>query len=150
AEVLGDFACLHDPLAGRPGRGGTDRRLAGGGAMLALLPAQRAKLADTPHVPLAAPGDAIPHPVLLATDLAGELVLVEFLLGELFVGPALEARKAHLDTPRRAAVEPDRPLRQVLQEAAIVADDDERRAASLQLALQPFDGGQIEMVGRLV
>ena len=31
-----------------------------------------------------------------------------------------------------------------------MADDDERGAAGVEIALQPFDGGQIEMVGRLV
>ncbi len=31
-----------------------------------------------------------------------------------------------------------------------MADDDKRAAAAVELAFQPFDGGQIEMIGRLV
>ncbi len=31
-----------------------------------------------------------------------------------------------------------------------MADDDQRAAAACQFAFQPFDGGEIEMVGRLV
>ena len=31
-----------------------------------------------------------------------------------------------------------------------MADEDEGRAQALDLALQPFDGGQVEVVGRLV
>ncbi len=31
-----------------------------------------------------------------------------------------------------------------------MADDDERAAAAVEFALQPFDGGEIEMVGGLV
>ena len=31
-----------------------------------------------------------------------------------------------------------------------MADDDERAAAAVEFAFQPFDGGEIEMVGRLV
>ena len=49
-----------------------------------------------------------------------------------------------------AAVEPDGGLGQALEEAAIVADQHERRAQALQLAFQPFDDRQVEMVRRLV
>ena len=31
-----------------------------------------------------------------------------------------------------------------------MADDDQRGAAAVELALQPFDGGEVEMIGRLV
>ena len=31
-----------------------------------------------------------------------------------------------------------------------MADDDQRAAAAVEFAFQPFDGGEIEMVGRLV
>jgi hypothetical protein len=31
-----------------------------------------------------------------------------------------------------------------------MADDDQRRAAAGEFAFQPFDGGEVEMVGRLV
>ena len=75
--------------------------------------------------------------------------LAPFLL-EKIVAPSLESGEAALDATGRAAVEPDRGLGQGLQKAPVVADEDERGAQAFQLALQPFDGGQVEMVGRLV
>ena len=95
-------------------------------------------------------GDAVAHPVLLAHDLAVELVLGHLLLGQLLVAPGLEVAKADVDAPRRAAVEPHRRLRQVLQEAAVVADEHEGAALVGQARFEPFDGRQVEVVGRLV
>ena len=88
--------------------------------------------------------------MLLVDDLAVELVLVALFLGQHLVAPGLERGKAAVDLPDLAAVEPGGGARQIGQEAAVVADDDERGAAAVQLALQPFDGRQVEMVGRLV
>ncbi len=58
--------------------------------------------------------------------------------------------KAAFDAARAAAVEPDRRARQVRKEAAVVADDHQRGAPRIEIALQPFDGGEIEVIGRLV
>src|SRR5207302_607416 len=52
--------------------------------------------------------------------------------------------------PDLAAIEPGSGARQVREETAVVADDDKCAAAVVEFALQPFDGGEIEMVGRLV
>ena len=49
-----------------------------------------------------------------------------------------------------AAVEPDRGARDALEQPAVVADQDDTGAHPGQLALQPLDTGQVEMVGRLV
>ena len=102
------------------------------------------------HVALAPRGDAVAHPVLLRHDLAVELVEVALLLRQHLVAPRLEIGEAALDAPRLAAVEPHGDARQVGEEAPVVADDDDRRAAAGEIALEPFDGGKIEMVGRLV
>ena len=101
------------------------RRRAGGLAKCAARLAHRLQLAHAAHVALAPGRDAVADPVLLAHDFAVELVLGHLLLGELRVAPGLEAAKADVDAPRPAAVEPDGGLRQVLQEAAVVADEDQ-------------------------
>ncbi len=102
-------------------------------------------------IALAPRGDAIAQPMFLRGDLAVELVPRR-------APPARAARRARLRTrakPRsRRRVVPRSSqtvaARQVLQEAPVMADDDQRRAQALQFAFQPFDGRQIEMVGRLV
>ena len=132
----------------RLGRGHGD--VAGGAARLAAVLAQRLQTGDAAHVALAPRGDAIAQPVLLRDDLAVELVEVAFLLREHLVAPGLEIGKAALDAAGLAAVEPHGDARQVGEKAAVMADQHERRAPRGELALQPFDGGQVEMVGRLV
>ena len=74
--------------------------------MLAEILAQLAQHADAAHVALAPRGDAVAHPVLLGDDLAAELVLLALFFLEHLVAPFLERRKAALDAPRDAAVEP--------------------------------------------
>ena len=69
--------------------------------------------------------------MLLGDDLAVELVLLAFFFGEDFVAPRLEFRKADLQPPRAAAVEPYGDARQIFQKAPVMADEDERRAAVL-------------------
>jgi hypothetical protein len=58
--------------------------------------------------------------------------------------------KARLDTPRVPAVEPDRRAREIGEKAPVVADEHERGAPGIEISLQPFDRGEIEMIGRLV
>ncbi len=58
--------------------------------------------------------------------------------------------KAAFNTARAAAVEPDRRARQRREEAPVVADDHQCGTACIEVALQPFDGGEIEVIGRLV
>jgi len=67
--------------------------------------------------------------VLLGGDLAVELVLVPLLLLEEGVAPRLEAGEALVDPARLAAVEPDRGPGQRREEAPVVADESEGRAA---------------------
>ncbi len=88
--------------------------------------------------------------MLFRDDLAVELVLVALLFFEHLVTPTLEVGETAFDAACLAAVEPDRAARQIGKEAAVVADHDQRGTAAFELALQPFDRGQIEMVGRLV
>ena len=75
---------------------------------------------------------------------------LRFLLGENLVAPGLELPEAARKASHAAAVEPQRRGRQPLEEAAVVADHDDRRARGLQLRFEPFDGREIEVVRRLV
>ena len=150
AVALADAFRLDHQRAGRRRRARGDGGVAGGGAMGAARFAQRLQLADAAHVALAPAGDAVAHPVLFGDDLAVELVLLALFFGQQHVAPFLEMGKAALDAPRRAAVEPDRRARQRREEAPVVADDHQRGAPRVELALQPFDGGEVEMIGRLV
>ena len=88
--------------------------------------------------------------MFLALDLPAELMLVQLFFGKLLVAPGLERPEAHFDGACLAAVEPDRFAGKILQKAAVVADEDERRAPRIEFTLQPLDGRQIEMVGRLI
>src|SRR5262249_30408973 len=123
---------------------------AGGALVAPALFAERKEITEPLDVALAAAGDAIAQPVLLVDDLAVELVLLALFFREHLIAPGLEAGKAAVDLPDLAAVEPGGGAREVGEEAAVVADQDQRAAAAVEFAFQPFDGRQIEMVGRLI
>ena len=124
--------------------------IAGSPSIVAPRLAQRMEIAEPLDVTLAAAGDAVAQPVFLHDDLAVELVLVALFLGQHLVAPRLESAEPAVDLPDLAAIQPCGRARQVLQEAAVMADDDQRAAAAVEFAFQPFDGGEVEMVGRLV
>ena len=88
--------------------------------------------------------------MLLLHDAAIELVARRLLVVEDRVAPLLEVGEAFVEPPRRAVIEPDGGLRKGLQEAAVMADEDDGRARRLELGLEAFDGRDVEMVGRLV
>ncbi len=150
AIALADPFGLDDQRAGRRRRTGGDGGIAGAGAIGAALFPQRLQLSDPAHVAFAPAGDAVAHPVLLGDDPAIELVLIAFLLRQHRVAPFLEMSEAALEAPRQPTVEPNRETRQRRKEAPVVADKHHRGAAGIEIALQPFDGRQIEMIGRLV
>src|ERR1700760_1736989 len=90
-------------------------------------------------VALAAAGDAVTQPVLLVDDSAVELVLLTLFLGQHLVAPGFEGGKAAVDLPYLAAVEPGCCAREVFQETAVMADQNQCAAAAVELAFQPFD-----------
>ena len=147
---LADAFGLDDEHAGSIRLARRDGGGAGRAAVGAPRFAKRVQVGEPLDVALAPRGDAVAQPMLLGDDLAVELVLVALLLGQHLVAPVLEIGEAALDAAGLAAVEPDRAARQVGEEAAVVADHHQRGAAAFELALQPFDGGEVEMVGRLV
>ena len=88
--------------------------------------------------------------MLLAHDLAAELVLVALFLLEDLVAPLLEMGKAAVEPARLTAIQPHRVAADALEETAVVRDQDQRRRGTDELFFQPLDDGEIEMVGRLV
>ncbi len=66
------------------------------------------------------------------------------------VAPALEIGEAALMQARDAAVEPDGGTAEIGEEAAVVADHDDRRTDRGERLFQRLDGDHVEMVGRLV
>jgi hypothetical protein len=147
---LGDLVGLDDELAGFLRVGGARLHGALRPLMAAVALAHGLQFAKAAHVALAARRDAIAQPVLLALDRLAELVLLHLLLLEDLVAPGFEMGKAAVEAARGAAIEPDGGIRDLFEEATVMRDDDKRAAGLLQLAFQPFDGRQVEMVGRLV
>ncbi len=118
--------------------------------MLPPLLAHGMKVAEPTHVALAPCGHAVAEPIGLRRELPVELVPIEFLLLQHGVPPGLEMREAPIHPARQAAVEPYGGVRQAFEKTAVVADEDHRRTQALQLAFQPLDRRQIEVVGGLV
>ena len=90
------------------------------------------------------------HPLIFANDFAIELVALAFFLLENLVAPVLEGREALFETPRLTAVEPNGCAREIFEEAPVMADEQKRRSRRLQGRFEPLDGGQVQVVRRLV
>ena len=108
------------------------------------------QLGEASLVAAAAGGDPALQPAQLERQLGVELLGGSRLLLVGLFHPGLEPAEADLGAAQMAAVEPQAALRQPRQEGPVVADDDERAGEAVQPVLQPFDAGQVEMVGRLV
>ena len=147
---LADPLGLDDDLAGGFGLGRGELDIPGGAALFTQFLAQTVQFTKPAHIALAPGRDAVAQPVLLRRDLAGELVPVALFFLQHLVTPGLEGAEAFLQPPRLAAIEPDRGAGEFLQKTPVVADQDERGAHARELALEPFDRRQVEVVGRLV
>jgi hypothetical protein len=77
-------------------------------------------------------------------------VVLALFLFEYHVTPALECSETLLERPGDAAVEPYRAAREPLEQPAVMADQDDARAHAGQLAFQPLDARQVEVIGRLI
>ena len=123
---------------------------AGGAAIVAPLVAQRVQISEPLDIALAPAGDAVAQPMLLVDDLAVELVLVALFFRQHLVAPGFKSSKAAVDLLDLAAIQPGGRAGKIGEEAAVVADQDQRAAAAVELFFQPLDRGEIQMVGRLV
>ncbi len=151
AERLGDRIGLQHPLARGAPRVQAHRERAPGRAQAhGLLFAQRHQPAQASLVAGAPGGDAPRQPVGLAlqllVELAGDLGLG---VGDL-LHPAVEVGEALVQAAHLPALQPETGPRHMLQEGAVVADDQQGRAAGFEPRLQGFDGQDVQVVGRLV
>ncbi len=89
-------------------------------------------------------------PVLLGSNrlLAGG-ILARFL-GEALVLGRQPACVIALIGDARAAIELQNPARHIVEEVAVMGDDEDRARIFAQVVFQPVDGFGVEMVGRLV
>ena len=115
--------------------------------------ARRAHVVQLGEPPLVAPapgGDAALQPVQLELQLGVELLGRARLLGIDLLGPGLEAAIADLGAPRlpRSSQSDERVSRFRKVRSWLI--DDEGAGIAAEPILQPFDRGEIEMVGRLV
>src|SRR5690606_31612629 len=94
--------------------------------------------------------DALPRPLRFLRDQPVELVRRDFFLRENFLRPFVESAEPLVEAADDAAVEPEAAGRKPPQEGAVMADENEGAAELGQPLLEPFDGGKIEMVRRLV
>ena len=147
---LEDMLGLDDKLARDIALGDADVHIAHELAGLAHLGAQFRQSAHAAHVALAPSADAVAHPMFLIGDLPVELVAVALLLLQHLIAPGFELAETLVEAARHAPVEPDGGVGEILQEAPVMADQHEGRTQGRQLLFQPFDGGEIEMVGGLV
>src|SRR5690606_5708626 len=127
-EALGDSLGLEHEPAGQVGFGDGELDGADPALVLAPLAAQVGAPLQAADMALAAGGHAIGEPVLLAHDLAVELVTRRLLFLQHRVAPVLERAEAPVEPARDATVEPHGGAGQVGEEAPVVADDDEGRA----------------------
>ncbi len=72
------------------------------------------------------------------------------LLGSDPVGPFFEAAEADFGAPQGAPSSHRQFLRQAGEEGAIMADREHAAVEAIEPVFEPFDGGDVEMVGRLV
>ena len=145
-----DMLGFDDELARLVGLGCGEAGLPGRAAIVAPLVAKREQIAKAFDVALAPTGDAVTQPVFFHHDLAVELVLVAFFFRKHVVAPLLEGREALVDLANLTAIEPCSRTRQIRKKTPVMADDNERATTAGEFGFQPFDGGEIEMVGRLI
>jgi hypothetical protein len=150
AEALFDRLGDDDLPAGQLCLGSRELDAAGGTAQRAVPLAQRVQIAQSLDVALASRGHAVAQPVLLHHELAAQLVLIARFLFQHLVAPRLELGEIAVEAAGGATIDPGDRARQALEQAPVVADDDECRPQRGEFALQPGDRRQIEVVGRLV
>jgi len=109
-----------------------------------------AQLFETPLIAFPACRDPALEPARFGFEFLVEFLCgLEFGIGEL-LGPCIELRIAVAVVAQLAPVHPEGVGGDRLQKGPVMTDHHKRLAPLHQIALEPFDGRQIEMVGRLV
>jgi len=115
-----------------------------------MFGAQVSQFCETALVALAPAGDAAGQPVLLVLQVRRHPAQLAFFLDLDLFGPFVELHIAVRALQHLALAQPERVGRDVLQEAAVVADDQHDAVEVLQACFQLLDHRYVEMVGRLV
>src|SRR5690606_9022462 len=105
AEAFCKVFRLDHELPGQCGVARTHRSDALGATIIAMASPQFMKLGKPAHIAFAPRGHAIAQPMLLARNLASELLLLPLLLFEELVPPILEIGEALFEAPRHPAIE---------------------------------------------
>src|SRR5258706_15516765 len=108
--------------------------------LVAPFGAKSAQPLQPPDIALTPARDAVTYPILLGGNAPLQLVALDFLLFQHLIAPAFERAKASLQPVSLAAIQPDGGAGKIFQEAPVMADQDQRALAGLDLAFQPFDG----------
>ena len=151
-SVIGfaDGLGFHHQLAGCRGFADGHFRHAGHLALIEAFLAEDLQSPQTALIAFSSSRHAMDNPVVFPHDLAVKFVPVQFFLRQGFIAPGLELRKAFVQAADDPAINPHRGPGQVFQKPPVMADQNKRRTQALQLAFKPFDGGQVQMVCRLV
>ena len=88
--------------------------------------------------------------MLFALNLATELMMLFFFLFEHSIAPGFKMSKALFDAARLPAIQPYCAAADALQKAPVMGDEHKCRLSAGKLTFEPFDSGQIQMVGRFI
>ncbi len=80
------------------------------------------QFAEAAHIALAPRRHAVTQPMLLALDRLTKFVLFQLFRLKHLIAPRFEMRKATVEPPRRAAVEPDGRGRDLFEETTVVGN----------------------------
>ena len=118
--------------------------------LFAAVLAHAAQPLQPADIALAPGGDAVPDPMFFLGDAAFQLVALGLFLFQHLVAPRFEGCEGFFQPVGAAPVQPDGDARQIFQEAAVMADQHQRAATGFQFAFQPFNGGDVQVIGRLI
>ena len=119
-------------------------------AIIAPLLAQAMQIAQSFDIALSASAHPIAQPILFARNFAVELVLGLGFAVQFGIAPILKMAEMLPHQLGAATVKPDGLIGHIAQKAAVMADQNQGRINLPQRALKPFNGRQVEMIGRLV
>ena len=108
------------------------------------------KTAQPPLIACAPRRDALARPLRFPLDQAVEFARGYLLLGGDLLRPCVELCEAPVETADRAPVEPQAAGGETAQKGPVMTDQNEGAPEAREPLLKPFDGGEVEMIGRFV
>ena len=114
------------------------------------VPPHFAEPADPAHVAGAARSGTAANPRLLGRETVVEPFRLEILRRPAFIPPPQEIVVVARPRPHEAPVDLDDAVRDPAQKCPVVGGEHEASPVALDRSLEPFDGGEIEVIRRLV